>query len=352
MSKMKVGIIGSGGRSRLYIDALKRLPDDFELAMMRFRTEEKAQRFKEEYGIPVTTSVEELKAVKPDFIVDVVNRPDVGKVAVEFLEAGIPILAETPAAESPEEILYMWDLVQRTGTKMLVAENYFAEPYFAAVIEICRRGYLGEVQTITVSNTHEYHAASMIRMILGKEYAPFTAIGRILGTDLTVLRANETGEQTEQVVPAERYHVLLNYEDGKTGIYDFAIPNYWSQIRQNRFLVQGPRGEIKDNTVVFMDKDSKVQRMEITQNKDAEGRLVNITLGDDVVYENDLLKTKGVGGNLGICHMLLNMKHYIETGECPYSLASAMQDAHYTQKFLECGRKPLTLVHSETMPWS
>ncbi len=116
--------------------------------------------------------------------------------------------------------------------------------------------------------------------------------------------------------------------------------------------MQGPRGEIKDNTVVFLDKDSKVQRLEITQNKDAEGRLVNITLGDDVVYENDLLITKGVGGNLGICHMLLNMKKYIETGECPYSLASAMQDAHYTQKFLECGRKPLTLVKSETMPWS
>ena len=192
----------------------------------------------------------------------------------------------------------------------------------------------------------------MIRMILGEEYTPFTVIGRILGTDLTVLRTNDAGETAEQVVPAERYHVLLNYEDGKTGIYDFAIPNYWSQIRQNRFLVQGPRGEIKDNTVVFMDKDSKVQRLEITQNKDTEGRLVNITLGDDVVYENELLKTKGVGSNIGICHMLLNMKKYIETGKCPYSLASAMQDAHYTQKFLECGLKPLTLVHSETMPWS
>ena len=62
MAKMKVAIIGSGNRSKLYIDAIKRLPEDFELVMMRFRTEEKAKRFQETYDIPVTLSVDELKA--------------------------------------------------------------------------------------------------------------------------------------------------------------------------------------------------------------------------------------------------------------------------------------------------
>ncbi len=46
MAKMKVGIIGSGNRSKLYIDAIKRLPEDFEFVMMRFRTEEKAKLFR------------------------------------------------------------------------------------------------------------------------------------------------------------------------------------------------------------------------------------------------------------------------------------------------------------------
>lgn len=56
MAKMKVGIIGSGNRSKLYIDAIKRLPEDFELVMMRFRTEEKAKKFQADYDIPVTLS--------------------------------------------------------------------------------------------------------------------------------------------------------------------------------------------------------------------------------------------------------------------------------------------------------
>ena len=56
MAKMKVGIIGSGNRSKLYIDAIKRLLDDFELVMTRFRTEEKAKKFQADYDIPVTLS--------------------------------------------------------------------------------------------------------------------------------------------------------------------------------------------------------------------------------------------------------------------------------------------------------
>lgn len=79
---------------------------------------------------------------------------------------------------------------------------------------------------------------------------------------------------------------------------------------------------------------------------------MSISVGDDVVYENELLKTKGVGGNIGICHMLLNMKNYIETGECPYSFASAMQDTYYMLQYWKAGEQPLTEIPSEKMPWN
>ena len=45
MAKMKVGIIGSGGRAVLHLKALLPLKDDFEICGMRFRTQEKADRF-------------------------------------------------------------------------------------------------------------------------------------------------------------------------------------------------------------------------------------------------------------------------------------------------------------------
>jgi predicted dehydrogenase len=352
MGKMKVGIIGSGGRSRLYIDAIQSLGDDFELVRMRFRTQEKADRFAREYGIPVTTSVDELKSAKPDFVVNAVNRPDVGKVTMEdFLEDGIPVLAETPPAESFREIRELWEKTVKKNYKILVAENYFAEPAWAARLEAARRGYLGDVQAITVSNTHEYHAISMMRLFLGCEYTPLTVIGKKMMIDLTLTQEKDGSPirdgRTQKV---ERYHTILNFENGKTGIYDFAIAQYWSAIRSRYCMIQGSRGEIKDDDIWYLDKNYDPKQAPFRRNMKGDD-LVSISIGEEVVYENKLI-AKGVGRNLGVCNMLLNMKRYLETGDAPYPFKSAMQDTYITQLFLEAGRRPFELIRSEAVPWA
>jgi predicted dehydrogenase len=352
MAKMKVGIIGSGGRSRLYIDAIKLLQDDFELVQMRFRTQEKADRFAKEYGIPVTTSVDELKSAKPAFVVNAVNRPDVGKVTMaDFLDEGIPVLAETPPAESIDEIRELWDRTAEKNYRILVAENYFAEPGWAARLEAARRGYLGDVQAVTVSNTHEYHAISMIRLFLGCEYTPLSVIGKKMMIDLTLTQEKDgrpiRDGRTEKV---ERYHTILNFENGKTGIYDFAIAQYWSAIRSRYCMIQGSKGEIKDDDIWYVDKNYDPKQAAFRRNTRGDD-LISISIGDDVVYENKLI-ARGVGRNLGICHMLLNMKQYLETGDAPYPFKSAMQDAYITQLFLEAGRRPFELIRSEKQPWN
>ena len=177
---------------------------------------------------------------------------------------------------------------------------------------------------------------------------PFTVIGKKIVEDLTITQDKYgnpcTDGHTEKV---DRYHMLLNYDNGKTGIYDFAIANYWSPIRANFFLAQGTRGEIKDEDINYVGADNQPTKARFTNITDAQGNLVSINLGDDILYQNELLKTKGVGKNIGICHMLLNMKKYLETGECPYSFARAMTDTYITQMFLEAGEKPFTPIRSK-----
>jgi predicted dehydrogenase len=319
---------------------------------MRFRTQEKADRFAKEYGIPVTTSVDELKSAKPDFVVNAVNRPDVGKVTMEdFLEDGIPVLAETPPAESFREIQELWEKTVTKNYTLRVAENYFAEPAWAARLEAARRGYLGDVQAITVSNTHEYHAISMMRLFLGCEYTPLTVIGKKMMIDLTLTQEKDGSPirdgRTQKV---ERYHTILNFENGKTGIYDFAIAQYWSAIRSRYCMIQGSRGEIKDDDIWYLDKNYDPKQAPFRRNMKGDD-LVSISMGEEVVYENKLI-AKGVGRNLGVCNMLLNMKRYLETGDAPYPFKSAMQDTYITQLFLEAGRRPFELIKSEATPWT
>lgn len=350
MGKMKVAIIGTGGRSILYISAAKALSEQFEVVSMRFRTQEKADRFQASYGIPVTTSMEELYDSKPDFIVAVNNRPDVGSVAMDAIKHGFPVLAETPPAESMEEIRELWALTEKTGVKMLVAENYFEEPSFAAKLEAARRGYIGDVQTVTVSNTHQYHATSMMRLFLNAQYEPCTVFGRKFTLPLTVTEEKGGRPAKEgKTVDADRTHVIFEFANGKFGIYDFAIAQYWSMIRSRTFLVQGSRGEIKDDDIWYMDRDNNVLRGEFRTVTTSGGELVHICLGSEVLYSNPFVGT-GVK-SVGVASMMVNMKEYLETGRAKYPFRSGMQDTYLTQLILQAEANPYQLIKSEKMPW-
>lgn len=166
--------------------------------------------------------------------------------------------------------------------------------------------------------------------------------------ELVIFTVHHTGGRPDYV---ERYHMLLNFANGKTGIYDFAIAQYWSSIRSRYFMAQGSKGEMKDDEIWFLDKNYDPKHSRFQNVVSDSGDLVCIKIDDDVVYTNELLKTKGVGKNLGICNMLLNMKKYLETGDCPYPFASAMQDTYITQLFLEAGRHPFEPIASQPMPW-
>jgi hypothetical protein len=349
MSKTKVGIVGTGGRSLLYLNAIQSLSDQFELSFMRFRTQEKADRFKAQYDIPVTTSMDELFSSKPDFIVAVNNRPDVGKVVTEAISQGFPVLAETPPAESFDEVAQIWDLVQKSGKKVLVAENYYAEPGYAAKIEAVRRGYIGDVHSVSVSNTHQYHAISVMRLMMntgfeqvkmiGKEYMwPLTSTQDKSGNPDFSGKASKTG----------RSHGIMEFESGKAGFYDFAIAQYWSVIRSRYIMAQGSRGEIKDDEIWFMDENNHPIKSSFVSNMSG-GELLYITLGEKILFENPYVG-KHVK-SVGVATMLVSMKEYLETGKARYSFAEGMQDTYLTQLLISAEKNPYTVITSEPQPW-
>jgi hypothetical protein len=348
---MRVGIIGSGRRATLYIDALRALREEFEITSIRCRTQEKADLFHTRYGVPVTLSMDAFKSAKPDFVVNVVNYHEVSNVTLELLRDGIPVLSETPAAATMQGLHDLWRLSTQNSSKILVSENYYAEPYYAAIIRALERGYLGDVQTVTIASTHDYHAASLIRILLGVKNEAFTLIGKKMDLDMSVTQDyNWNLVQNGSTQLAERYHLILNFPHGKTAFYDFAIAQYWSAIRSRSLLVQGSRGEIKDKHIWYIAKNGNPVKTQFRGNRDADGGLVSISLGDDVVYENEL-HARGIYSNIGVCRMLLNMKRYLETGVAEYPFASAMQDAYMMQLFQECGQRPFELISSEVMPW-
>lgn len=98
MGKYHFIIIGSGWRSLYYVRIAKAMPDILRLDAMYCRTQEKADKMAEEFSIHTTTSIEECVGYKPDFAVVAVNKTSICDVSIEWMDRGITVLSETPAA--------------------------------------------------------------------------------------------------------------------------------------------------------------------------------------------------------------------------------------------------------------
>ncbi|MCC8097801.1 MAG: Gfo/Idh/MocA family oxidoreductase, partial [Eubacterium sp.] len=315
--------VGSVGRSLFYARIAKALPDMFELCAMYCRTEEKARKIAEENGIHTTTSVEEFLNYGADFAVVAVNKADIFNVSRQWFETGLPVLCETPVGLDRETLKEAYRLWKR-GKKLMCAEQYMYFPYFSSVIKLADRGLLGEPYSINISAVHDYHAASIIRQILNKKDEAFRVYGKAYKFSVT-----ETSDRYEKFFDGrqavkDRVRLTFEYEDGKTAFYDFCSVQYRSEIRSNYVNIQGPKGEISNNTVSFIDKDFIPRKKEFVYDG-----YDKIYFDYEIIYENSL--GEGLSDDeRAIARTMLNMKEYIETGKGGYSLKEALIDSYYS----------------------
>lgn len=203
---MKLGkyhfiIVGSGWRSLYYVRIAKAMPNVFCLDAMYCRTQEKADKMAKEYDIHTTTSIEECVAYKPDFAVIAVNKASICDVSIEWMDRGITVLSETPAAIDIESLkkLYRYhmmdnykankpenksasecldkqigkinnkslEIYNNTKKKQVVAEQYRRYPSNRAMLKLVDSGLIGDVSCVNISLAHEYHGFSLIRAYLG-----------------------------------------------------------------------------------------------------------------------------------------------------------------------------------------
>jgi predicted dehydrogenase len=96
--KIRFVIIGAGWRAAYYIRAALALPVFFDKPLVFCRTQEKACRISEEYGIPITVSEKDCLDFKPDFVVTAVSKEAGTQTAIDWIEKGFTVVSETPAA--------------------------------------------------------------------------------------------------------------------------------------------------------------------------------------------------------------------------------------------------------------
>lgn len=350
MEKIRYAIVGSGWRSLFFIRIAKALPEQFEVTGMLVRGEEKKQKIAQEYGIFTTTDKEELLAAKPDFVVVAVNRSNNAKVALEFMKDGMPVFAETPPADSVEDLNELWRMTE-AGGKMQVAEQYFRYPTYEAKLKVAQDGYLGEIQTASLSALHEYHGISILRMALGVGLSGVSITAKEYSWPIAVTMDRNGLLQKGGVSGQGRIRADFVFEDGKVGFYDFCGVQYHTYVRSRHFSIQGVRGELYDDKVYYLNEDNEPMIETLTPAIDyIHPAIESIAFAGKTVYRNPFPTNKMTEDESAIARLLIGMKEYIDTGKELYPLAEAMQDAYLTILLMEAVKTGKT-VKSEDQIW-
>lgn len=341
MNRYHFIIIGSGWRAMYYVRIAKALPERFCLDAMLCRTQEKADRLAAEYGIHTTVSREECAAFRPDFAVIAVSKPAICAVSMEWMERGITVLSETPAALSVEDLQKLYAAC-RAGRKQVVAEQYREYASHKAALRLVQRGILGTVSCVNVSLAHDYHGISLLRAYLGiGPGEPYTVSARayLFPTTETLSRYEKITDG--RVTEKRRCTAVFTFENGRVAWYDFDSEQYRSPIRKNTRKVQGTRGEIIDDMVYYLDEANAgcAQALEAAVHTHATGdpnpnlavvhEIERIRFGEETLYEAPF-GVCGLSEDETAMAFMMEQTGKYSRGEAaaPYRIEDALADAY------------------------
>ncbi|MEZ4670028.1 MAG: Gfo/Idh/MocA family oxidoreductase [Anaerolineae bacterium] len=349
------GVVGTAWRAEFFLRVARACPDTFQVVGLVGRDQTRTAQVASRYNVPAFASIEDMvRSGEPQFVVTSVSRGANVDVMKELARLDMPILSETPPAESLDELHAVWEMAQR-GARIQVAEQYWMRPHHMAQLAVAHSGKLGRISQAQISVAHGYHGISLMRRFLGVMYEPVTISGFSFTSPIIKGRHRATLPTEEEIITSTQTIARFDFGD-RLGIFDFTGDQYYSMIRGQRVLVRGERGELVDETVTYL-KDFRTpirlpfQRHSAGVNANLEGHYVKgIQVGEDWVYTNPLIPAPLPDEDIAVGTCLLKMAEYVAgTGEC-YSLAEASHD-RYLEILMHQAVESGQPVSSETQPW-
>jgi predicted dehydrogenase len=324
-------VVGTGWRSRFFFRLAPQL-EEVDLAgvvVHQTCTTEEAESL---WHAPAYTSLENaLMDQKPEFVVVSVPRTVAPDITREVVNAGLPVLLETPPASDLEEMRRLWDAVGATGL-VQVAEQYPLYPGHAARLQLVRRGLIGQPTSVQVSSTHGYHVIALMRRFLAAGFAPATVKASSFTSPLLNPSAKGGWTGDSAVHQAETIIATLDFGTG-VGLYDFTANQWHNQLRARRIVVRGSHGEIVDDTVYRLADErtfisSPLIRRQLGYDLDLDGYDTDhISFDGDIVYRNPYTGLRLADDEIAVASLLSAMAKWCrQDGPAPYPLADGCQD--------------------------
>ncbi|MBQ8030180.1 MAG: Gfo/Idh/MocA family oxidoreductase [Butyrivibrio sp.] len=345
-------IVGSGYRSEYYGRVAQSHPDLFR-AIFLCRSEEKVQLVTAHTGIPATTDVDKALAINPNFVVVAVDREHVAVVAEEWVLKGFPVVTETPVGSSIEKLERLWELQETKGARIVCCEQYHRQPLLAGGLSAISSGLLGTPTTGYLSLVHDYHAASILRMMLMTGNEKYVLHGERKITPVTETDSRYGAFYDGRVGQETRDIVHIDYESGKTAVYDFASTEYRSYIRGRHITVRCEKGEWNDRLLYYLDENNNPQRQLLMSDIPEKYRMLDTQSLRDIrrTWQPEL-QLDTLQDEYAIATILYDMKDYIAGDKSPYPLRDALDDAVFWLLVQETAKNPWQEITVPKTSWN
>jgi predicted dehydrogenase len=150
---IRVGVIGAGSVSGVYIPHLRRLNEPnrqrVEVAMACDNDERRRAEVKERFGLDgdhfTTDAREVIESPDIDLVLVLTAMPEHGRLATAALAAGKHVLVEKPMAMTLEEAADLVDLARRSPGYLVCAPHVVLSPTYQAMWKRVHRGDIGRV---------------------------------------------------------------------------------------------------------------------------------------------------------------------------------------------------------------
>jgi len=330
MDSVPFAIAGAGWRAEFYLRVAQALPDRFRVTGVLTKDPGRAARVSGAWGVAVRSSLDELLADRPAFVVVSVPPMAAPRLMRELAGGGMPVLAETPPAPDLDALAALGDLAA-SDARIQVAEQYQFQPHNAARLAVVNSGALGTVTQAQVSVAHDYHGIDLLRRYLGVGFGPVTITACRFVSPIVAGPDRSGAPTAERIATSEQVLAWFNF-DGCLGVYDFTPDQYFSWIRAPRVLLRGERGEINGMTLRTLRDPTSPVTIEMTRRDTGrDGNLEGlhhegITAGDAWVYRNPFVPARLSDDEIAVATCLSRMAAYIEGGPAFCSLAEAAWD--------------------------
>jgi len=356
MQPVDFAVIGNGWRAEFFLRIADLLPDRFRVCALLGRRRERAEAVAARFGVPVVDDLGGLAAQAPRFVVTTVPWAANPALIGELLERKMVVLSETPPAPDLDGLLALWERVQRHDGRVQVAEQVWLRPHHQAQLALCRDDVLGRVNQAQVSVAHGYHGISLLRRMLDVGREPCRISARRFTAPMVAGAGRAGPPEREELIDSQQDFGFFDYGD-RLGLLDFTGEQYFGWIRDERLLLRGERGELRDHELAYLADFRTPVRQRLVRHEngrcgDLQGKwLAGYQCGDRWLWRNRYPGAPLSDDELAITALLDGCVAWLDGGPEIYSLADGCHD-HYLNLLWQQAIASATDVQSETMPWS